>query len=157
MIWLKQATFLTLAAAVIAALFNLLNPGGLAIATFSPFPDLAREAHALNVPQIDLLDARQSFDEGRAVFVDARPPELYAKGRIPGALNLPDKKFEAYFTDFHTLIPPEESVVIYCDGQDCHASIEVAEQLKKKGYQNIRIFTGGWEQWTDSAFPVEWD
>jgi len=157
MTWLKQAILIVLAAALIAALFNLFNPGGLAVTTFSPFPNLAKEADELNVPRIDLLDARKIFDEGSAIFVDARPPELYAKGRIPGALNLPDTKFDAFFSEFSAIIPPQESLVVYCDGQDCHASLEVVAQLRKKGFQNVRIFFGGWEQWTESAFPVEWD
>jgi rhodanese-related sulfurtransferase len=53
------------------------------------------------------------------VVVDARTPDSYARGHVPGAVNLPYRKIDASTTSF---ITKDKVVVTYCDGVFCNAS-----------------------------------
>ena len=46
-------------------------------------PDLDRPI------QVQLADVKQLFDAGAVVLIDAREPEEYGEGHIPGALSMP--------------------------------------------------------------------
>jgi rhodanese-related sulfurtransferase len=155
--YIKQTAYIVLLAAAVALAVNHVPRTRLAIAEFDPRPDVAASAKEQNLPTVDLEQALALFNSGEAVFVDARPAELYTQGRIPGALNVPEKEPGEYLAQFLGMVPLEERVVVYCDGDDCLASIHVAEQLRAKGYRNVAVFFGGWKQWTDAASEIEWD
>jgi 3-mercaptopyruvate sulfurtransferase SseA len=46
-------------------------------------------------------------------------------------------------------------LVAYCDGQECNSSINLALKLDSLGYSNVKIFFGGWREWTNSSQPTE--
>jgi rhodanese-related sulfurtransferase len=150
----------TLAVVAIAAIaglaWNQFAPAGISIMKCDPIPDAKKAAVQLDLPRLDLAAAKTEFDQG-VIFVDARTPADFSSGRIPGALNVPELEIPQYFPEFQALVPPSERVIVYCDGQECLASIKVAEHLRKEGYQKVEVFFGGWQQWVGAAYPVEWD
>jgi rhodanese-related sulfurtransferase len=143
-------------AAVVGLAYNQFGPVGISIPKFNPIPDAQKAAVERDLPRLDLAAARTEFDQG-AIFVDARPPEEFSAGRIPGALNVPENDIPDFYPGFKALVPPSERVIVYCDGQECLASIKVAEYLKSQGYRRVEVFFSGWEQWVAAAYPVEWD
>jgi 3-mercaptopyruvate sulfurtransferase SseA len=83
-------------------------------------------------------------------------------GHIPGALSVPldavrqpgEKDFgpqPAGTLDF----PGARTLVIYCEGGDCQTSLSLAKIIHDKGHADIRIFTGGWTEWSAAGFPEE--
>jgi hypothetical protein len=48
-----------------------------------------------DAPKVALEDALASCDRGEAVLVDVRSPADYARGHIPGAINVPASDAEA--------------------------------------------------------------
>lgn len=102
---------------------------------------------------ITLLEAKEYFDHHSAVFIDARSEYEFKDGHIQGAISMP----------LHTLgtssplvlsIPRDTTIIVYCDGSECHSSFEVAEKLLTKGYSNIKVFFGGWQEWKAAGFPI---
>jgi rhodanese-related sulfurtransferase len=106
-------------------------------------------------PIIKFEEARALFLTNGAVFVDARPAEVYHQGHIRGALNLPLDSLDEYLPDFSVQVPPDSLIITYCDGQSCHLSKEVALQLAAKGYSHVEVLVNGWSVWKDSGLPTE--
>jgi rhodanese-related sulfurtransferase len=107
---------------------------------------------------IGLIEAGDLFQGGAAFFVDSRPREKYGEGHVPGALSLPLKDAEerAVAVDPGSLnVPPARPLVVYCDGGDCRTSVLLALRLKEAGFKDIRVFEGGWAEWSGAGFPVE--
>ncbi len=103
---------------------------------------------------ITLGEAEGLFSEGEALFIDSRPMEVFQTGHILGAMNLPfeeEKKEEDLDLIF---LPPERTVVVYCDGSECNSSLELAKVLQQKGLIDIKIFFGGWIEWMREGLPV---
>ncbi|MCA9415122.1 MAG: hypothetical protein KC917_02585 [Candidatus Omnitrophica bacterium] len=98
------------------------------------------------------------FESGEAIFVDARGADAFTEGHIPGAFSIPYKEFEdGNVPEKVELLPKEMTVVVYCDGADCHASKEVADHLLELGFQPdlVKVFHGGWKEWLDNGGEVE--
>jgi rhodanese-related sulfurtransferase len=87
-------------------------------------------------------------------FLDAREPELFQAGHIPGARNVPFEQVAKYGDSLKT-IPQADLLVLYCDGGDCHQSHDLAEYLLANGWQRVAVYTGGWEEWSKETDFVE--
>ncbi len=155
---IKEILFLILISMIFSISFNAFYKKGINIKKFNPAPDIKKEAKKEKIETIDLKSAKTFFDKN-AVFVDARDPLEFSKGRIKNSFNIPMGDEKKYFNDFYQFCPPdaEMDIVVYCSGEDCHASLEVAKFLISKGYKKIFVFTGGWEEWEEAGYPIEWD
>lgn len=66
-------------------------------------------------PEIGTAEVKKMMDEGENFFlVDARTPQEYAQGHIPGAVNIPPEKHRF----ISGLLPKNKNVpvVFYCRG-----------------------------------------
>jgi rhodanese-related sulfurtransferase len=52
-------------------------------------------------------------------------------------------------------IRPDEDVVVYCSNPACRASQKLYKELVERGYQNVRRFEGGLQEWEDAGYPLE--
>lgn len=105
---------------------------------------------------IDLAQAKRFYDSLEADFIDAREPAQFRPGHIPGAYNLTQADFLGSVTpEALEYLDPARSVVIYCDGGDCHASENVAILLQQAGFTSIRIMTDGFPAWVAAGYDVE--
>jgi rhodanese-related sulfurtransferase len=100
-------------------------------------------------------EAKERFFTGGAVFVDARPPELYQESHIQGALNVPLAEFDQRIDTVLTELPEEALIVTYCDGEDCDLSAHLALKLKEIGYENVRVLHNGWSLWKNHHLPIQ--
>jgi rhodanese-related sulfurtransferase len=58
---------------------------------------------------------KKVYDKGNVILVDSRPKKAkYDKGHLPGALSIPDKKFDK----FKQLLPTGKNtpLIFYCQG-----------------------------------------
>ncbi len=65
---------------------------------------------------ISLAEAETFFFTGAAVFVDARPAEDYARGRIKGARSLPWQRVDIDFFSATSDLALDAPIIAYCDG-----------------------------------------
>jgi rhodanese-related sulfurtransferase len=100
-------------------------------------------------------EARQLFDSGEYVFVDARSPEDFEAGHIPGAVSLPVGQSEERVAAFLERYPPEGSIITYCSGRTCQDSHHLAEFLLEFGYDNVTVFIDGFPGWEAEGHPIE--
>jgi rhodanese-related sulfurtransferase len=97
--------------------------------------------------------AQALFESGNVVFIDARHEYDFKLGHIKGAVNIPLRMFEK-MKDILDTIPKARTLVAYCDGAECNSSIELSVDLAKAGYADVKIFFGGWREWTSSHLPT---
>jgi rhodanese-related sulfurtransferase len=153
LVW--QVPAIVLIAVILAISVNHFRPNGLPlIGNAARGPDRLRDG-AGEQSTISLEEARALFLTNGAVFIDARPAELYRYGHIKGALNLPIDSFEEMSPAVFEQVPSDSYVIVYCDGEDCPLSHEVALQMAAKGYLNAHVLANGWTVWQDAGLPVQ--
>lgn len=77
------------------------------------------------------------------VVIDARTPEFYARGHVPGAINIPHRTISAETTAH---LSKDMLLVTYCDGPGCNASLKAAVKFSELGFR-VKEMTGGWDWW----------
>lgn len=77
----------------------------------------------------------------RMVVIDARDPGQFARGHIPGAVNMDWRQVLAR----RDSIPKDRMVLIYCNTGSLSAQAGFA--LRVAGWENVRILQGGMEEW----------
>ena len=98
----------------------------------------------------DTHDAMKSADPG-FVLVDARGPDLFAQGHVPGAINIPHGKIIASRLKEY---PPETLFVTYCAGPHCNGAARAAVRFAKLGFP-VKLMTGGITGWIDEGFELQ--
>ena len=73
--------------------------------------------------------------------VDARLPQDYASGHIPGAVNIEWRRLVARRDE----LPANATVLLYCNTGSLSAQGALA--LKVLGHENVKILTGGYDEW----------
>ena len=102
---------------------------------------------------VNLEFAKYHFDASSAIFIDARDPEEYESGHIQNAINIPYDYYEDY-EDVINGLDDTAPHVIYCSGEECSLSMDLADYLfNELAFENILIFEGGWPQWRDADLP----
>jgi rhodanese-related sulfurtransferase len=97
------------------------------------------------------IDAADLFTNRDAyVVIDARTPEAFAQGHVPGALNLPHRTITEETT---AMLAKDAILVTYCDGIGCNASTKAAVKLSRLGFQ-VKEMIGGIDWWRRDGLPV---
>lgn len=101
--------------------------------------------------ETDCWDVHEGLESGPDfVLLDVRSPTLYAKGHVPGAINLPHGKIvESKLASWtaNTLF------VTYCAGPHCNGAARGALQLARLG-RPVKIMSGGITGWLDEGFSL---
>ena len=149
---LREAGVLLLVAAALGFIYTAATEKGM-FAHLPPVPPA--QAGGLLAPAMISRDQAQAYFEGRsALFIDARHEFDYNLGHIRGAINIPLRMYDTKKVVLDT-IPQNRVLVVYCDGAECNSSIELSVKLAKDGYTDVKIFFGGWREWTASNLPID--
>jgi rhodanese-related sulfurtransferase len=95
------------------------------------------------------LDGWIKSHENNLVVVDVREEEDYARGHIPGAINLPKEKW-----DNPQGLEKNKTNVVYCYTQQCHLAANACVRFASKGFPVMEL-EGGFETWKEREFDVE--
>jgi rhodanese-related sulfurtransferase len=82
-------------------------------------------------------------------IIDVRRPEDFAKGHIPGAVNLPEDKWSTFKG-----LSKDRPNVVYCYTIVCQLSTRAAKYFAEHDFPVIEL-TGGFERWKSYQLPVE--
>jgi rhodanese-related sulfurtransferase len=101
------------------------------------------------VPARELLDRAR---KGLVTVLDVRPPEEFAAGHVPGAINIPVHELEKRLAE----LPKRREVVAYCRGPYCLMSYDAVDLLRRKGLKARRL-EDGLPEWRLAGLPVQRD
>ena len=81
--------------------------------------------------------------------IDVRAEEDYAKGHIPGAINLPKTRWNTAEG-----LSRDKTNVVYCYSQVCHLAAKAALEFASKGFPVMEL-EGGFDGWKEHDLEVE--
>lgn len=87
---------------------------------------------------------------GAVTVLDVRPPDEFALGHVPGAVNIPLRALKARLAE----LDPGREIVAYCRGEYCVLSFEAVALLRARGF-NVRRLQDGLPEWRAAGLPVE--
>jgi rhodanese-related sulfurtransferase len=88
--------------------------------------------------------------DGLVTVLDVRPPDEFAAGHLPNAINIPLRDL----TRRVRKLPKKQEVVAYCRGPYCVFAFEAVAMLRSRGFQARRL-EEGYPQWEAAGLPVE--
>lgn len=108
-----------------------------------------------------------ALENPHAILVDARTPDEFAQGRLPGAVSYPFtqiaetgqppywKSAEELRSEFAAIgVTPDRHVIAYCSSGVRSAALYFT--LRLIGFENAALFSGSYDEWTaDPSRPIE--
>jgi rhodanese-related sulfurtransferase/DNA-binding transcriptional ArsR family regulator len=91
----------------------------------------------------------QKVRAGVAIALDVRPPDEFAMGHLPGAVNIPLRELEARLAE----ISAAQEIIAYCRGPYCVLSYEAVAALRTRGFKARRL-EDGLPEWRAAGLPI---
>ncbi len=88
--------------------------------------------------------------DGLVTVLDVRPPDEFAMGHVPGAINIPLKELESRLAE----LDRGQEIVAYCRGPYCVLAFEAVAKLRARGF-DVRRLEDGLPEWRAAGFPVD--
>ena len=157
----KEMIILLGASVALALMVNFISPRGIALigqwdtakGVITADPQLAEER---KLEEIDSVTwAKEIYDKGHVLFVDARSQNNYEQGHIAGAVSLPIGQFDEMIESFLSKHALDQPMVTYCSGRTCEDSHNLARLLSEAGFTDVRIFIDGFPGWEAEGYQVE--
>ncbi len=104
---------------------------------------------------ITLPEMEELWHNQAALIVDSRSVPEFRSGHIPGSISVPLEEVKGGNSSLLDRLKPGQPLIIYCEGRDCLTSLNLARLLHERGFRDLRVFSGGWEEWVAAGLPVE--
>lgn len=102
-------------------------------------------------PSVTTLEATQLINRQDALLLDVREQAEYAQAHILNARGLPLSQLEARIGDIEKF--KDKPLIVYCATDNRSSS--AAATLKKRGFSNVVILSGGFAAWQQAGLPVQ--
>jgi rhodanese-related sulfurtransferase len=113
----------------------------------------AEEAQAIrNVARISIDELKALMDQGAVLVIDVRDPDSFAKGHIPGAVNVDYTQILQQADRFKN---EKRTIVTYCACAREMTSARAAVDLAAKGVAGAKALVGGWDEWVQRGEKIE--
>lgn len=163
---IRQGTILLVLAVVFGFSANLFSPNKIDfIGKFRDLhggtgPIVPPSAEPGDPPFIDVNEAQMEHATSKTIFIDARNPDEFECGTIPGAINipfegLPEGDLGKFFDSTLSGITKDRPIIVFCSGEECDLSTQLARNLKRYGYSSLAIFFGGAREWEKFGLEVQ--
>src|SRR5215471_16063371 len=89
----------------------------------------------------------------RPTLVEALPEKYFRDWHLPGARHLPHGEVARLAA---SVLPDKSAeIVVYCASRSCQNSHAAAAKLVHMGYENVAVYPGGKQEWSEAGLPVE--
>jgi len=158
---IKEIFLLVGVSVTLALVVNYFSPRGIALVgqwdtakgVITANPTGAAEGKPQEIDSV--ARAKEIFDNGDVLFVDARSSDNYEDGHIAGAISLPVGEFDERIESFLNRYSSDQPMVTYCSGRTCEDSHNLTQFLSDAGFTNVRIFIDGFPGWEAEGYPIE--
>ena len=98
---------------------------------------------------------RKLADTVPPVLVEALPEQYFRDWHLPGARHLPHDDVARLAT---AVLPDKAAeIVVYCASRSCQNSHVAATRLAQLGYENVAVYAGGKQEWSEAGLAIERD
>ena len=146
----KEGIAIVIVAAVVSLIVNYVRKDGVPLVAEADAFRVRTDAEFLKVE-----DAYRLFEEGSAIFIDARPPELFGMKRVEGAMNV--SPVGGGVEEVAWLSGADSHIICYASESSQRQAGVVADQLLQIGCDKVFVLYGGIEAWIDMDLPTEED
>jgi len=117
-----------------------------------PLPPAEIQRHFARLLELetDCWDVHASLEGGAFVLLDVRSPELFLRGHVKGAVNLPHGRISSRALEE---FPADRLLVVYCAGPHCNGADKAALKLASLG-RPVKKMIGGVTGWLDEGFTL---
>lgn len=95
------------------------------------------------------VELSRALKTGNVTVVDVRAAEDFAKGHIPGAINLPHDTWGN-----PRGLSRDHNNIVYCYTQQCHLAANACVAFASQGFPVMEM-DGGFEAWRANEFETE--
>ena len=111
-------------------------------------------ASGATIKTVSILELRELLDSKRPIqFWNVLTDSHFKGENIAGSHRVPLDRVGREVRD--TNLPRNTEIVVYCGGPECPMSRLAAQKLIKFGYDNVRAYEGGLEEWKAAGFATE--
>lgn len=104
--------------------------------------------------QIDREELRRRLaGTNPPVLAEALPEKYFRDWHLPGARHLPHDEVERLAAK--ALPDKSAEIVVYCANRNCQNSHIAAHRLAQLGYENVAVYSGGKQEWSEAGLAVE--
>ena len=138
-------------AIVLAAALGLSS--GLSAVALAEAEALAKEEQAIrNVPRITIDELKALMAQNAVLVIDVRDPESFAKGRIPGSVNV---DYTQVLKQAEAFAGEKRTIVAYCACANEMTAARASVDLAAKGIPGAKALKGGWDEWVQRGEKIE--
>ena len=138
-------------AIVLAAALGLSS--GLSAVALAEAEASAKEGQAIrNVPRITIDELKALMEQNAVLVIDVRDPESFAKGRIPGSVNV---DYTQVLKQAETFAGEKRTIVAYCACANEMTAARASVDLAAKGIPGAKALKGGWDEWVQRGEKIE--
>jgi 3-mercaptopyruvate sulfurtransferase SseA len=105
--------------------------------------------------QVGIQEAAQLRGHAGVVFGDTRPADQYAQGHVAGAWHLPCFGSAAVAASSLEHFARAQTLIVYGDGEGAGDARLAQAELRRRGWQDVRVLAGGWRAWRVAGLPAE--
>jgi rhodanese-related sulfurtransferase len=92
---------------------------------------------------------------GQVRLIDPRPPQDFDKGHIPGAVNLQLPAVSEKKDSLDPALAVYKLIIVYGSDPGSAVARAMTKRLMSAGAKEVRMFSGGYLEWTRAGLKVE--
>jgi rhodanese-related sulfurtransferase len=108
----------------------------------------------VSLDEVRELQAEDESDPRTLLLIDPRPARRYAEGHLPGAMTLQLPEVPAYGGRDRRL-QGHDHLIVYGEDAASPTARAMTKRLLAIGYEGVRLYPGGMEEWVEADLPVE--
>ena len=97
------------------------------------------------------FDLQHAPGGGGFTLLDARIPESFARGHVPGAVSM---YYRAITAESTATWNKETPIIVYSVGPACNGATKAAARLSALGFL-VKEMIGGFDSWKEEGYPIE--
>lgn len=104
--------------------------------------------------EIHLDKAKEFYDRGGLLVLDARDLSEYEEGHITGAQSAPTDQMMADLDWMEATAKDPRPIMVYCSGGDCELSMTLGFEIAHTGHRRVLVFEDGYPAWQEAGYPT---
>jgi rhodanese-related sulfurtransferase len=105
-----------------------------------------------NVPRVSIDELKTLMDQKAVLILDVRDAESFAKGHIPGSVNV---DYTQILKQADKFAGEKRTIVAYCACANEMTAARASVDLAAKGITGAKALRGGWDEWVQRGETIE--